>query len=447
MSPSRAGVPPAPVSGLTFPRRTLLRGAALGAGGVSVSAVLAACGGGSGSNSNSSSGNTGGKTVTLGSNASDEVPRKAYAEAFKAYETKSGKTVKVNTVDHNTFQENINRYLQGNPEDVFTWFAGYRMQFFAAKGLLTEISDVWKDFTGFSDAFKAASTGADGKQYFVPYYLYPWAVFYRKSIWQQHGYTVPKTIDEYKTLAGRMKQDGLIPIAFAEKDGWPAMGTFDYLNMRMNGYDFHISLMGGKESWTDPKVRKVFDLWASILPFCQEGANGRTWQEAAQTLQQKKAGMHVLGMFVGQQFPAEDRGDLDFFPFPEVDSTVGQDSVEAPIDGFLISKKAKDVPAAKDLLKYLGTPEAEGIYLKSDPNNVATNSGADASGYSELQKKAVQIISGAKHISQFLDRDTRPDFASTVMIPALQSFVNNPKDINGLTSSIESQKKTIFASE
>ena len=53
---------------------------------------------------------------------------------------------------------------------------------------------------------------------------------------------------------------------------------------------------------------------------------------------------------------------------------------------------------------------------------------------------------GAKQISQFLDRDTRPDFASTVMIPALQQFIKNPKDIDGLTKSIESQKKSIFTS-
>ena len=44
-----------------------------------------------------------------------------------------------------------------------------------------------------------------------------------------------------------------------------------------------------------------------------------------------------------------------------------------------------------------------------------------------------------------MDRDTRPDFASTVMIPALQSFIKNPKDIDGLIKSIEKQKKTIFA--
>ncbi len=47
-------------------------------------------------------------------------------------------------------------------------------------------------------------------------------------------------------------------------------------------------------------------------------------------------------------------------------------------------------------------------------------------------------------ISQFLDRDTRPDFASTVMIPALQQFYKTPDDIDGLTKSIEEQKKTIF---
>ena len=29
-------------------------------------------------------------------------------------------------------------------QDVFTWFAGYRMQFFAAKGLATPIDDVWE---------------------------------------------------------------------------------------------------------------------------------------------------------------------------------------------------------------------------------------------------------------------------------------------------------------
>ena len=72
-------------------------------------------------------------TVSFGSNGSDPVPKKAYANVFKAFTKKTGIGVKVNTVDHNTFQEQINTYLQGQPQDVFTWFAGYRMQFFAQR--------------------------------------------------------------------------------------------------------------------------------------------------------------------------------------------------------------------------------------------------------------------------------------------------------------------------
>ena len=41
--------------------------------------------------------------------------------------------VALNAVDHNTFQESINTYLQGTPDDVFTWFAGFRMAQFAEK--------------------------------------------------------------------------------------------------------------------------------------------------------------------------------------------------------------------------------------------------------------------------------------------------------------------------
>ena len=36
---------------------------------------------------------------------------------------------------------------------------------------------------------------------------------------------------------------------------------------------------------------------------------------------------------------------------------------------------------------------------------------ADTCSYTPVQKKAAEIIAGAGAIAQFLDRDTRPDFA------------------------------------
>ena len=432
-------------------RRQVLKGMALAAG----AAAVAACGGGGGGGGGQPAGGgggggggapAGGGTVSFGSNFSNPGPKAAMQKVFDSFTTKTGIQVAVNTVQHETFQEQINNYLQGRPDDVFSWFAGYRMQFFAAQGLATPISDVWQKVGGnYSEPLKAASTGADGQQYFIPFYYYPWAVFYRKSLFEEKGYEIPKTLDQLRSVAARMQQDDIIPFAFANKQGWPAMGTFDILNMRINGYDFHVSLMAGKESWTDQRVKNVFQTWRELMPYHQPGALGRDWEDAAKGLVDKKAGMYLLGMFVGQQFTKEeDRADLDFFAYPEINPQFGQDSLDAPIDGFMLSKQPKNLEGSKRLLEYFATGEAQDIYLASDPNNIAAAKDANTAGYSALQKKAVELIGSAKHIAQFLDRDTRPDFASTVMIPSLKDFINNPDDIDGLTQKIENQKKSIF---
>jgi multiple sugar transport system substrate-binding protein len=388
-------------------------------------------------------------SVSFGSNAGgNPVPIAAYAAVFKAFTKKTGTQVKVNTVDHNTFQQQINTYLQGQPQDVFTWFAGYRMQFFAQKGLLSPIDDVWAPIKSqFSPAFQAASKGLDGHFYFVPIYNYPWAVFYRKSVFSAKGYTIPKTWDDFLALCKQIKADGMTPLAFTDKDGWPAMGTFDILNMRINGYDFHVRLMAGKEAWDSAKVKNVFTHWQQLLPYYSDGALGLTWQEGAQQLINKQAAMFLLGSFVGQQAtnPA-DHADLDFFAYPEINPAHGQDSIDAPIDGFLMSRKPKNKAGAKQLLSFLASAAAENVYLKTDPNDVAVNKLASQAHYNALQKKSAKLIGSVKHIAQYMDRDTRPDFASTVMIPALQQFLNTPNDVNGLVSSIQKQKKAIFGS-
>ncbi|HET7476912.1 MAG TPA: ABC transporter substrate-binding protein [Dermatophilaceae bacterium] len=423
-------------------RRMVLQ--ALAAGAVTMP-MVAAC---TGTSTPPTTGSTGGsaagaKSVTLGSSASDAVPKAAIAAMVAGAKAAAGVDVKVNTVPHNDFQNNINNYLKGSPDDVFTWFAGFRMRTYAAQGLAAPIDDVWaKIGSKFADSFAQASTGDDGKKYFVPLYNYPWAVFYRPTVFQKFGYTAPKTLDELAALCQKMKGDNLTPIAFGDKDGWPAFGTFDYINMRQNGYDFHIELMAHKHSWEDPKVKAVFDTWKRLLPYHATGSLGRTWEEAAQTVVKKTSGMYLLGSFVGQQWPKGDT-DIDFFPFPAIDTAHGQDAIEAPIDGFMLSLKGANNPAAKDLLAYIGSAKAADTYLATDSNDVAAVNDADTSKYTPLQKKAAELISSAKSISQFLDRDADPAFANNAALPAFQNFIKNG-DIDATCKSLEAQAKQIY---
>jgi multiple sugar transport system substrate-binding protein len=425
-----------------FSRRQLLTGAgaALGAG-----AVLGALGpAGASALTNTATGRlirSSGEPVTFGSNYSDPVDSRAIAAAVEA----TGVPATINTVDHNTYQENFNTYIQ-QPDDVMCWFAGYRMRAFAARGVVGDISDVWEGLTGFSEGFKNASTALDGNQYFVPFYYYPWAVFYRKSAFDEGGYTIPVTWDEFLALADQMQTDGITPFAAANEGSWPQMGMFDMLNLRINGYDFHVSLMGGQEDWTDDRVKSVFTSWAELLPYYQPDANGRTWQDAATGMAEGETGMMLIGSFIAGNFDPDAQADiiedLDFFAFPEINAEHGQDAVEAPIDGFMMAANPANEEGAKALLAGFGTTEAIDAYTSVNASVVAANSEADTSGYNALQQRSAELVGAATYIAQFLDRDTDPDFAANVVGVALADFMSDPSQIDTILSTVEEQKQT-----
>jgi multiple sugar transport system substrate-binding protein len=449
-------------------RRTLLASAA----GIAGAAFLAACGSDSASPAaTTGSGGTaapGGTSAPAGSSAptattapagsgapsggGDAVTVGVYEasgknkDAFVAGLDATGVPYTGNFVDHNSFQDNITTYLQ-QPDDVFTWFSGYRMRFFADKGLTGDISDVWAaSLPDFSDSFKAASTGNDGKQYLVPTSYYPWAVHYRKSVFDEKGYTIPTTKDELIALATKMKADGLVPFAYANDGKWPVQGTFDILNLRLNGYQFHVDLLAGKEDWTGPEVKNVFTTWAELLPFHQENPNGRTWQEAATALENKEAGMFFLGTFVSSNSTDQTYlDDLDFFNYPEFDPAIGADAIDAPIDGFLMAASPKNVDGAKALLAGIGQATYIDAYLDVNPSSVPANTKADTSKFNKIQTKSAELVGSAKFVSQFLDRDTSPDFVSNVIGDAFANFHADPTQIDSILADIEAQKSTYLS--
>jgi multiple sugar transport system substrate-binding protein len=119
--------------------------------------------------------------------------------------------------------------------------------------------------------------------------------------------------------------------------------------------------------------------------------------------------------------------------------------MDAPTDGFMLPKKAKNVDAAKEVLKYLGTADAETTFLKTDHWDVGLANGLVAPSYNDIQKKSVDAISACKSVSQFMDRDTVPAMASA-MITQIQRFIDNPSasTVSSIQSTAEKQAKQLF---
>jgi ABC-type glycerol-3-phosphate transport system substrate-binding protein len=267
--------------------------------------------------------------VIYNSYMSDPAPREADAMQVEMFmEANPDLEVVHSTVAHEDFKQAIRAYLTAStPPDVMTWFAGNRARFFIDRGLIMDISDVWESEGWMEDypaGFKAMSS-VDDKQYFVPASWYWWAVYYRKDIFDDLGLEPPETWDEFLQVCETLKSNGIAPIAIGTKYRWTAAAWFDYLNMRVNGPEFHINLMLGKESYDDPGVLKVFtDYWAPLIEngyFIDDPA-AYSWSEAIPFMVDGEAAMYLMGDFLRDNYPAEEVDKLDFFRFPIIDPAV-----------------------------------------------------------------------------------------------------------------------------
>ena len=97
-------------------------------------------------------------------------------------------------------------------------------------------------------------------------------------------------------------------------------------------------------------------------------------------------GWRVDGAYVGPEWHPD---DLLLVPVRDGTGRLrGMLSMDAPTDGFILPKKGKNGDAAKKVLEYIGTSEAETTFLATDHWDVGVASGLIAPTYNAIQKKS-----------------------------------------------------------
>ena len=98
-----------------------------------------------------------------------------------------------------------------------------------------------------------------------------------------------------------------------------------------------------------------------------------------------------------------------------------------------------DMTNAKAYLEFWAKGTTQVLMYKNNNGFIPTANDADTTQYDVLTQKAVKIVSAAQKITQFMDRDTRPDFAgANGMQSFLLTFLKNPtQDTTALQASIQ----------
>ncbi|GAA1660905.1 extracellular solute-binding protein [Fodinicola feengrottensis] len=417
------------------------RGFLAGLGGVGAAAVLGGCA------TAPTAGGGGSDSLVLQSSLSDAAPKAALTKIVQGY----GKAkVTLNTIAIESFRAQLPTYLNsGNPPDVLTWYAGSVARDYAKKGFLLDVSDLWKGngpLANYSPALRELSSAADGKQIFVPTSYYWWGIFYRKSAFAKWGVRPATSWTEFIALCHTLKSKGVNPLTMGTgSTPWVASGWFDYLNLRVNGATFHRDLLAGKHSFDGPEVRKVMDYYKQLLPFFDPKGRSYSWQDAVTPLVNQSAGMYLIGAFVTQSVPKNLVDDIDFFQVPIIDPAVPT-AEEAPTDGFFASAKSQNVSGAKDLLSFLASPASQETFIKlSNSSNLPTSPLVSTTGFSPLVQKGVQLLTGAKAITQFFNRDSSDELQTTADT-ALTKFLDSPQDVSTILAGWQSSAQKVLSS-
>ena len=385
-------------------------------------------------------------TLKVTNNSSNVDNHKLWKETIIPTFEKENPDIKVEMTiyDHEAYKTQIRNFLPAEPPDVVNWFSGNRMKFFVNQGLFEDVSDVWDQNNLHNELAAARSTmTVDGKQWGVPTTYYQWGFYYRKDIFAKYGLGEPRSMADLMNIFETLKKNGVAPIAIGTKYLWTAAGWFDFLNLRINGYDFHMALMDGEVSYEDQRLDRVFNVWGEIAKsgYYIDNHASYSWQEGMAPMINGDAAMYLLGNFIiPDLMRAGLEGKIGYFQFPVIDGSV-RTYEEAPTDSMHIPARAKNKKDAKKLLAFLGRADIQKII--ADASGMLSTNNQSPPPTDEFLKIGFKVLSESAGLAQFYDRDTPPEMAKEGM-KGFQEFMVKPDREKQIRQRIERARKRIF---
>jgi raffinose/stachyose/melibiose transport system substrate-binding protein len=224
--------------------------------------------------------------------------------------------------------DNLRTVLQtqlrsGEGPDVFGYdtgpgFAGV----LAEAGLLYDLTDAYEknEWPIYDWAKERVTFG--GKVVGVPGQVEEIGIFYNKDLFAEHGIDEPRNLTELEAAAEKLKDAGITPFAFSDKEGWEAGHILSATLASSIGSDGVEALLSGKKAWNSPEVVAAIDLWFTDFRergFLPPSPNAITYDNANALFYSGKAAMNLTGTWMISDINKTADFEVGFIPFPAKD--------------------------------------------------------------------------------------------------------------------------------
>jgi len=349
------------------------------------------------------------KVTVLGVWGADETP--SFMKMVEPFEAATG--IRVDFTGTRDLPAILTtRVAAGNPPDVSALPNPGQLEEFAKIGALVDLatfmdmskvrsdySKTWLDLASYKGKLYGFFISADLKS----------LVWYSPKAFASAGYKVPKTWDELLALSDKIVADGKAPWAIGLESGaasgWPGTDWIEDIMLRSTSAEVYDKWVSHQIPWTDPKVKRAFELFGRIArneKYLYGGTTGALtnfFGDAPNALftTPPNAYMHRQATFIKSFILNANPGlvagvDFSFFPFPPIDAEYGTPALgAADLFGMF-----NDTPEARAFMRYLITPGAQEIWVAA-LGKLSANGRVNPNAYpDELTRKAAEILVGAK---------------------------------------------------
>src|SRR5919112_414975 len=245
------------------------------------------------------------------------------------------------------------RLRSDEPPDVFSYDTGPGFGgVLADVGLLYPLENAYKEKGwGIYEWAKQRAT-YNGTLYGVPDQVEEIIVYYNKDLVPG----VPKTVGELRRVAEELKLRGTIPLAFGNREQYPAGHLFSVAASNLLGRQGLDNIFYGNGRWDVPEVVAAIDLF--FRDFVESGyyphnVNAITYDEASALFYSGEAAMLPTGTWlVPEIVQAVQDFEVGFFPFPSIEGS----GISPPAGlgaGLFVAKEASNPQGAIEFIDYL----------------------------------------------------------------------------------------------
>jgi raffinose/stachyose/melibiose transport system substrate-binding protein len=308
------------------------------------------------------------------------------------------------------------------PDIYFTW-TGNWAENYVRGGRAADLSKVIGPDTEWGRTFGKASLDAfsfDGKYYGIPLYNNGKFMGYNKAAFAKAGVKVPATFDELVGSCSTLREAGYEPIAFGNKDGWPALHYLQQLfAYNVPAATLRADFDPATAKLDDPGYLTALKQFKTVVTECTDtgtGTNGVLYTSAQEAFSGGKAAMYYQEILefdnatAGKGLTPENFG---IFPLPVPAAAAGDPkALEGSPEGYLVNARSPRAALAIDFMKFATNAENARTLSAPPYGQPSTVVGAvTPETSSKAVYEGIELVNKASNLAIWLDTVTVPEVA------------------------------------